>query len=241
MTIIPDGWLSYLRSEFGLELDEKQAGSFLVLLDELAEWNARFNLVSYRTAEEVFWRHFADSLAAVPAAGGLLSPCSAVDIGAGAGFPGLPVKIARPGVSLTFAESIMKKCSFIEHAAGKLGLEGAEVFNGRAEVLGRDTKTREKYDITFSRAVSALSPNLETALPLLKTGGRALIHKSETSAGELDSAGTALKTLGGEYESSFNYRLPGYERGHVILVFRKVSATPEKYPRRPGMSEKKPL
>jgi 16S rRNA (guanine527-N7)-methyltransferase len=250
MTNLPQNWLEYLKNNFGVELDGKQAGAFRFFYAELAEWNQKFNLVSYKTPDEVFWRHFADSLAAVPAidayaalAASRVSSAeiTAVDIGAGAGFPGLPVKIARPGIKMIFAESITKKTSFISNIIGKLQLAGADVFNGRAELLGQDKNTREKYDVTLSRAVSALSPNLEAALPLLKTGGIALVHKSDAYEAELAASKNALETLGGSFEKSFNYTLPGYDRGHCVLIFRKTSASPQKYPRRPGMSEKKPL
>jgi len=240
-------WLEYLRSNFGVELDDKQVEAFSLLYSELAEWNEKMNLVSFKTPEEVYWRHFADSLGAIPAIDAYAAPAgpgldiSVVDIGAGAGFPGLPVKIARPALKLIFAESITKKTSFISNIIEKLQVTGAEVYNGRAELLGQDKNTREKYDITLSRAVSALSPNLETALPLLKTGGIALVHKSDAYEAELGASKNALDTLGGSFEKAFSYTLPGYERGHCVLIFRKTAASPLKYPRRPGMSEKKPL
>ncbi|MFH1368935.1 MAG: 16S rRNA (guanine(527)-N(7))-methyltransferase RsmG [Elusimicrobiota bacterium] len=239
-----NSWLEFLSREFKLDLSEQQLLAFTVFFSELEEWNRNINLVSYKTPEEVFFRHFADSLAVKTAfdrhlAG--ISDFSAADIGAGAGFPGIPLKIAYPGMKLTLIESVGKKCAFLKNISDKLNLQNVDIFNGRAELMGQDSKTREKYDITLSRAVTAVSPNLETALPLLRTGGFAFMHKYENFSAELDAAKTALEVLGGKYETSFGYRLPGGARESHILVFSKSGNTPLKYPRRPGMAEKKPI
>lgn len=238
-----DKWREYVSNEFGAALSDEQEKLFLSFMDELFEWNSKFNLISARSAEEVLWRHFADSLAAVKLINEIPGPkgLSAADIGAGAGFPGIPVKIALPEMKLLLVDSIGKKCAFLENAAAKLSLSETAVFNGRAELLGQDPKTREKYDITLSRAAAKLSPNLESVLPLLKTGGHALIHKYENFEDEIKGASAAIEILGGKFSGAFKYRLPGSERDSFIISISKTGPTPEKYPRRPGMSDKKPL
>lgn len=242
---IIDAWLDYLSKEFEVSLSAQQTEQFMLLLNELDEWNQKFNLVSFKTPDEILWRHFADSIAAAKSikshCGGAGTAGMAADIGAGAGFPGLPLKIVFPEMKLTLIESIGKKCSFMRHIVDKLGLKDTIVFNGRAELLGQDNETREKYDITLSRAVSAFSPNLEAALPLLKIGGFSFIHKYENYGEELASANAALEILGGRFEEAFEYKLPGSIRDSFVIAVSKVSSTPTKYPRRPGMSEKKPL
>lgn len=238
-------WRQFVADTFLVQLDDNAMEAFKIHFRELADWNTRMNLVSIRSAGEVLWRHYADSLAVA----GVIAKNDdggrrVADLGTGAGFPGLPVAIARPDLSLTLVESITKKCTFIEHMVATLGLKNVRVVNQRAEELGQDRAFRAQFDTVLSRAVSKFSPNLEIALPLVKNGGRFLVYKTENSAfgaEGLPLVERALKTLGGTHEDTFSYDLPGADQRYCILTIRKSSATPAQYPRRPGVPEKKPL
>ncbi|OGS19755.1 MAG: 16S rRNA (guanine(527)-N(7))-methyltransferase RsmG [Elusimicrobia bacterium RIFOXYA2_FULL_50_26] len=236
-------WRDFASEKLGVTLDEEALRRFETFARALIEWNAKMNLVSVRSAEEILWRHFADSLACVR----LIEKCvpsaslSIADIGSGAGLPGLPVKIARPAWRLTLIESITKKCSFIEHARETLGLEGIEIINNRVENVAQDKGFRGRFDAVLSRAVTKLSPNLELALPLLRSGGHALIFKTRATADEHPAAKNALEILKGKLADTFYYDLPGSKESYAILCFEKTGDTPPAYPRRAGVPEKKPL
>ncbi|MCL2144621.1 MAG: 16S rRNA (guanine(527)-N(7))-methyltransferase RsmG [Endomicrobia bacterium] len=166
------------------------------------------------------------------------------DLGTGSGMPGIPVKIAIPEIKLTLVESITKKCAFLENAAKKLGFD-IEILNKRAEEIGQNPAYRQKYDIVLSRAVSKFSPNLEISIPLLKVGGRFIVHKTKNSAESkeegLPSVENALRHLGAKLENIIPYKLPEQELDYCILVFKKYKDTPAQFPRKPGIPEKKPL
>jgi 16S rRNA (guanine527-N7)-methyltransferase len=241
-----NSWKNYLREQFAISLDDAALTKFKILLAELQEWNNKFNLVSFRSADEILWRHFADSLAAVPLIrkhGGTEIPRIA-DIGTGAGFPGIPVKIVLPASPLTLVESVTKKCTFIEHIAQMLQLPQVRVLNERVENIAQNREHREQYDVVLSRAVAKFSPNLEISLPLAKPQGTVLIYKTEQSAygpEGLPSVEHALSLLKGRLADAIKYRIPGQEHGYVILAFAKSGPMPPQYPRRVGVPEKKPL
>jgi 16S rRNA (guanine527-N7)-methyltransferase len=166
------------------------------------------------------------------------------DLGTGSGMPGIPVKIALPGIKLTLIESITKKCRFLNNANNKLGFN-IEILNKRAEEIGQTPAYRQQYDFILSRAVSKLSPNLEISIPLLKTGGYFIVHKTKKSAESskdgLLSAENALKHLGAKLERITYYNLPEHESDYCILIFKKYKDTPANFPRKSGIPEKKPL
>ncbi len=176
-----------------------------------------------------------------------LSPAAAlkaIDIGTGAGLPGIPVSLVHPEWRMTLVESIQKKCSFLVHMKELLALNTLTVMNERVEVLGQSAVHREQYDLVLSRAVAKLIPNLEIALPLLRQGGTAIIYKTERSVpqgDELAHVNSVAARLGGKLTAVVPYRLPHEEQGYALLLFEKQSATPAAYPRRPGVPEKKPL
>jgi 16S rRNA (guanine527-N7)-methyltransferase len=242
-------WSAGLAARFGLILSADTVRAFEVYCRELEIWNANINLISVRSPDEILWRHFADSLAGVAVVDDYLRTKNpptlrVADIGTGAGFPGIPIKIVRPDIKLTLVESITKKCAFLEHIAEQLSLQGVTIFNERAENLGRDTAHREKYDIVLSRAVSQFAPNLEIALPLVKIGGQALLYKTKKFADDpaaMQQGDRALTILGGRHGGRRCYRIPSGEQEYCILEFEKMAATPPAYPRRPGVPEKKPL
>ena len=241
-------WLEfqkYVHGSFGHSLSEDQINLFKIYLAELKEWNKKFNLVSFKTDEELIFRHFADSLSALKSLTKLnKNDPSIVDLGSGAGFPGIPIKIALPQAQLTLVESIVKKCGFLENLVAKLSLNLTEVINERAELIGHNKNFREKFDVAVSRAFAKFSPNLEMALPLVKQGGRLLIYKTENSAfGEegVESVEKTLNVLGGEFIEHFCYDLPDQPLTYCLLIFEKIKPSPKEFPRKPGIPEKKPL
>lgn len=248
-----DDWKRYLHDTFAIDLSPRAEEQFRILLDRLAEWNQTHNLVSYRTMDELLWRHCADSLAGLcvinritATSDGMALPLTVADIGTGAGLPGFPVKIARPDIALTLIESITKKCAFLEHVREQAGIDAA-IINDRLETVGRDPACRERFSFVLSRAVAKLGPNLEFALPLVAPGGYLLLYKTELSAAGPDgitAAGNILTLLGGTHTDTFSYDLPdaaGGTKRYCILVIRKTAPTPDAYPRRVGVPEKKPL
>lgn len=235
-------WARYIEHTFNVTLDDQARSRFRNYLDELERWNAGINLISVRSSEEILWRHFADSLAGLKTIGD--GPLTVIDLGTGAGFPGLPIKIARPSLTLSLVESITKKCGFLDHMIERLSLSGVTIYNDRAENLGQDPAHRGQYDIVLSRAVSKFSPNLEIALPLLEKGGKALLYKTEKFSldpQEMKAADKALPLLGGTFAGKFCYRLPTEEQSYCVMQFEKTGSTPAHYPRRAGIPEKKPL
>ena len=236
----------YVRDSFSFSLSENQINLFKIYLSELKEWNEKFNLVSFKTDEELIFRHFADSLSALKPLAKLNKPdMSIVDLGSGAGFPGIPLKIAMPEIQLTLVESIAKKCGFLENLVAKLSLNLTEVVNDRAENIGQNKIFREKFDAAVSRAFAKFSQNLEMALPLVKKGGRLLIYKTESSAfGKEEGVGSvekALNILGGKLDEHFCYQLPGQALTYCLMVFEKINLSPKEYPRKVGVPDKKPL
>jgi 16S rRNA (guanine527-N7)-methyltransferase len=226
---------------WGLELTPEQVAAFQVYYEELVAWNRRVNLTSITEYEEVQTKHFLDSLSCLQVLHDLSASPSCIDIGAGAGFPGLPLKIVMPQMRLTLLESTGKKVDFLEHVVAKLRLPGAAVVRGRAEELGRQTELRESFDVAVARAVASLSVLVEYALPLVRVGGVFVAQKSREVEDEVNAAGGAIALLGGELTEVRAVEVPGLDAPRSLVVVAKVSPTPEKYPRRPGIPAKRPL
>lgn len=200
--------------------------------------NQKQNLISRKTGPEELERHIQDSLQVltwVP-----LSDCEVVDIGSGAGFPGLVLAMGRLDCRMTLVESDLKKSSFLQQVSAELGLENVQVIRARVETLGHDEQYRDRYDLCTSRAVAAMKVMLEYGLPLVKLGGKVLLWKGSSHQQEISEAQNALQTLGGEIEAVHPYSLM-QERDRALVVVKKVSPTPGQYPRRIGMPTKKPL
>ena len=204
--------------------------------------NRRANLTGARDREAIYRRHFAESLALLAeleATGLLASPL--VDIGAGAGFPGLPMKIARPDLDVTLVEATGKKCRFLELMVADLGLAGVRVVQGRAEDLARVAEFRETYPLALARTVAPLPVLLELSLPFIKVGGILAAPKGSAAAREMREAANALTELGGEIVSAERLELPIDGPKPTLVLVRKVSQTSERYPRRAGIPNKRPL
>ncbi|MFQ5340625.1 MAG: 16S rRNA (guanine(527)-N(7))-methyltransferase RsmG [Anaerolineae bacterium] len=232
-----------VAGELGVGLDLTQLEMFQTYYEELIDWNQRVNLTALTDYEEVQIKHFADSLAVLLALAthDLGERPSLVDIGSGAGFPGLPLKIARPAWRVVLVESTRKKTAFLEHIIDQLGLQETDVVWARAEKMGRGPAYREQFDIAVARAVADLAVLVEYALPLLRVGGRFIAQKGADPSDELRAAVKSIDVLGGAYHSTVAYRLPAFDEPLHLVVIEKVSPTPEKYPRRPGMAAKRPI
>jgi 16S rRNA (guanine527-N7)-methyltransferase len=234
--------LATAASAIGISLSPAQVQAFRVYRDELLEWNRRFNLTAITDPAEVETRHFLDSLTvarAVP--GGLGSHTPLADVGSGAGFPGIPLKIAFPALPLTLIEATGKKARFLEYIAARLGLENVTVVARRAEEAGRDPALREAFAVVVARALAPMAALAELTLPLCAVGGRVIAQKRGDIAAELRAAERAVLLLGGRLQETVPVSAPGLEDGRVLVVVDKTSPTPGQYPRRPGVPARRPL
>jgi len=229
--------------ELGITLTDHHLTAFEACYRELVDWNQRFNLTAITDREGVLVRHFLDSLSCLMALPRAELACGArvIDVGTGAGFPGLPLKIICPEMRLTLLEATGKKVTFLEHVVRLLGLKDVKVIHGRAEELGRDPAHREQYDWALARAVAEMATLAEYLLPLVRVGGAMLTQKGEGAAAEVHRAETAIVTLGGRVQQLMPVELRGLAETRYLVVMDKVAATPEEYPRRPGMPQKRPL
>lgn len=230
--------LADIATELGLELDSGQLEQFRLYTDELLRWNARLNLTAITDEREIAQRHFGDALRLALSWGD--PPQSLIDIGAGAGFPGIPLKILRPTLRLTLVESIEKKAAFLRHVIEVLGLAEVTVIPARAETIGRDPVHREAYDIATARAVAELRVLAEYCLPLCRVGGRFLAPKGADVAAELHDAEYAITLLGGHVAAVEPVVLAGVQP-RTLVVIEKIAPTPERFPRPVGVPSKRPL
>jgi 16S rRNA (guanine527-N7)-methyltransferase len=230
----------YVRSQLGLRLSPSQQAILALYERELMDWNTRFNLTAIRDPEEVHIKHFLDSLTCLLAMRD--TPLGRlIDIGTGAGFPGIPLKIMLPRVQLTLVESVGKKAEFCRHVVNILDLQGVEVIQQRAETIGQDPAHRERYDWAVARAVAILPVLAEYLLPLVRVGGSMLAMKGESGPAEAHSAEHAIKLLGGHLRQLLPVTLPGVAEERYLVVIDKVAATPAAYPRKVGIPAKRPL
>ncbi len=228
------------RASLGIELNPGHLNALERYRRELDSWNARYNLTAIRDPQKVDVKHFLDSLTCLLAMRG--TPMARViDVGTGAGFPGLPLKIFCPNMQLTLVESIGKKAEFCEHITRTLRLEGVKVIQDRVERVGHDPAHRETYDWAVARAVAGLPVLMEYLLPLVRVGGRVLAQKGESGPAEAQAAERAMQLLGGHLRQIIPTTLPGVSEERYLMVIDKIAATPEKYPRRVGIPAKRPL
>ncbi|HGC9020452.1 TPA: 16S rRNA (guanine(527)-N(7))-methyltransferase RsmG [Streptococcus agalactiae] len=226
--------------EHGITLTDKQKKQFETYFRLLVEWNEKINLTAITDKEEVYLKHFYDSIA--PILQGYIdnSPLSILDIGAGAGFPSIPMKILYPEIDITIIDSLNKRINFLNILANKLELSGVHFFHGRAEDFGQDKVFRAKFDIVTARAVARMQVLAELTIPFLKVNGRLIALKAAAAEEELISAEKALKTLFSQVTVNKNYKLPNGDNRNITIVSKKKE-TPNKYPRKAGTPNKKPL
>lgn len=224
----------------GIQLTTSQMAALGEYERELLSWNERFNLTAIQELEMVRLKHFLDSLTCLIAM--RQTPMDRViDVGTGAGFPGLPLKIVCPFMTLTLVESVGKKAEFCEHIVQVLGLQGVEVIQERIEVLGHEKNHRESYDWALARAVAVLPVLAEYLLPLVRVGGSMLAMKGENAPAEVQTADYALQILGGHVQKLIPVTIPGVADERYLVAIDKTHASPPKYPRRSGIPSKRPL
>lgn len=223
-----------------LSVDESRARLFIKYLRELKVWNERFNLTAIVDDRDIVVKHFLDSVA-ILSKFNIPTGCKVVDIGAGAGFPGIPIKIIRPDIELYLVESSKKKAGFLEHIVRELDLTGARVFAERAEDFGRRKENRENFCLSVSRAVADLAVLAEYSLPLVKVGGRFIAYKAKGVQKESVKAERAINLLGGYIEEIAKVVIPFFNAERYLVSVVKASPSPRDYPRKAGIPSKKPL
>ena len=226
--------------ELGIELSQKQKNQFIQFYEFLVEKNKVMNLTGITEFEEVLTKHFLDSLACVKAID-MTKVKTIMDIGTGAGFPGVPLKIAFPHLEACLLDSLKKRVNFLEESFELLGLEGIKAIHGRAEEYAKNKEYREKYDLCVSRAVANLSTLSEYCLPFVKVGGKFISYKSEKITEEMNAAQHAVKILGGKMDGQVEFTLPDSDIYRNLFIITKEKSTPAKYPRKAVLPSKEPL
>jgi 16S rRNA (guanine527-N7)-methyltransferase len=232
--------LAKSASSLGLRLTTSQLDKFRLYSQELMRWNERFNLTAICEPDQIQLKHFLDSLTVLLVWKAGASP-SVIDVGAGAGFPGLPLKIVAPQVRLTLVEATSKKVEFLHHIIELLNLEGVTAIHGRAEELAHQPAHRECYDLVLARAVAGMAELLEYTLPFATLGGMLIAHKGAAAQQEVHDATLALSILGGQLDRVVPIELPGVTEERQLVIIKKIARTPANYPRRPGIPHKRPL
>ena len=229
-------------AKLGVTLDSSKLEQFSIYYRDLVDWNSRINLTAITDSEEVQVKHFLDSLTLVsPINTKQCHGCRIIDVGSGAGFPGIPLKIVLPDINMTLLEATTKKALFIKQLIEKLKLKDVEVLNARAEEAAQKPQYREKFDIVVSRAVAELAVLSELTLPFCAIGGFVIAQKKGDIRVEMEQSVKAIEMLGGKLSIIEKVRLDGLEDERYLVFIEKISSTPQKYPRRPGMPEKRPL
>lgn len=225
--------------KLNIYLDDCQIKQFMDYYDILIEWNNKINLTSITEFEEVIHKHFLDSLALVM----VFRPEreNIIDVGTGAGFPGIPIKIAFPDTRVVLVDSLKKRIGFLEDTIRRLGLKNITAVHGRAEDLGKDQNYRESFDLCTSRAVAKLSVLSEYCIPFVKKGGKFIPYKSGNIEEELDEAENAIKILGGVVTGKKEFTLPLTNINRSLIIIEKIKDTPKRYPRDAGKPSKEPL
>lgn len=227
----------------GINLHKEQIKKFSRYLELLVQWNQKINLTSLKTPREIIVKHFLDSISCIKIINKYIDTeeISVIDVGAGAGFPGIPIKIICPSVKLSLLEARKKKTIFLEKVTDEMNFQKVKILNGRAEIFGQGTDHRERYDIAISRAVARLSVLSEYCLPLVRVGGLFVAQKGRSYKEETDKALKAVQLLGGELIGVENVRIPFINQERYLLVIKKIKGTPSKYPRKEGLPQKRPL
>ncbi|BAC15445.1 glucose-inhibited division protein B [Oceanobacillus iheyensis HTE831] len=235
----PEQFVHALK-EKGINLSEKQTEQFYIYFQELVEWNQKVNLTAITDQEEVYVKHFYDCVTAA-FYHDFNQEISICDIGAGAGFPSIPLKIVFPQLKITIVDSLKKRITFLNHLATKLELSNVAFYHDRAENFGKNKTFRESFDIVTARAVARMSVLSELCLPLVKKNGVFIAMKGAQAKEELEVGKPAIELLGGEVEEIHTFSLPIEESERSIILISKKRQTPKKYPRKAGLPNKEPI
>ena len=227
--------------KLGLYLSPRQLEQFQLYYQELIDWNQRVNLTAITKYEEVQIKHFLDSLTVTLAVKSPVGKLSLIDVGTGAGIPGLPLKILSPQIRLVLLEATAKKAAFLKHLKDKLELDNIEIIVGRAEEVAHLARYREKFDVVLSRGVAPLPTLVELTLPFGTIGGSFIAQKKGDTSQEISQAAKAISLLGGRLRETKRVDLEEFTDERQLIIIDKVSPTPESYPRRSGIPSKRPL
>jgi 16S rRNA (guanine527-N7)-methyltransferase len=233
-------YLRELLTPLGIKLTEQQLQQFALYQEELLSWNEKINLTALTEDKDILIKHFYDSVLGLKV-GKWTGQERVLDLGTGAGFPGVPLQIVSPSLSVVLVDSLQKRVKFLQHLLSVLALDGTEAIHGRAEELGREPKLRDKFDIVVSRAVARLAVLTEYCLPFVKPGGVFLAYKGLDGQKECVEADSAIKKLGGKLLKVETFSLPEEMGTRTIISIKKLKPTPAAYPRRPGIPGKNPL
>ncbi len=227
-------------NDLGLDIDDDMIKKYLVFKDLLIEWNQKINLTGITDEKEIMIKHFLDSMTCL-LTGVIKQDSKIIDVGTGAGFPGIPLKIYYEDLQLTLLDSLRKRINYLDIVCTECKLKSVELIHGRAEDFGRDKNYREKFDIVTARAVADLSILSEYCLPFIKKNGYFIAQKGPSVDEEVFGAEKAIKILGGKILEKIDVTLPFTDIKHSLVVIEKIKATPEKYPRRTGTPSKNPI
>lgn len=228
--------------QFNISVTENEMNSFLKYYELLLEWNSFMNLTSITDLKDVFKKHFVDSISLVKAVPDLSKiSYSLIDVGSGAGFPGIPLKILFPDLKITLLDSLNKRVRFLSEVSEQLNLKNIIIVHGRAEEYAREKNIRENFDLCVSRAVSNLATLSEYCIPFIKKGGYFISYKADQVGDELEASKKAVNVLGGKIINQISFQLPDSDIGRNLIVIKKIKDTPFKYPRKSGLPSKEPI
>ena len=227
-----------MLNKINLVLNDKQINDFYIYMSELLEWNNNINLTAITEENEVIQKHFIDSLTILKY---INDDDKIIDVGTGAGFPGIPLKISNERLDITLLDSLNKRILFLDNVIKKLSLNNIKAIHSRVEDAGCNSLYREKFDIATSRAVAQLNVLLEYLLPLVKVGGKCICMKGGNVDEELSNSTRALEVLGGKIEKIESFELPNSDIKRNVIIIEKIKATPKIYPRKAGTPSKKPI
>jgi 16S rRNA (guanine527-N7)-methyltransferase len=229
-----------MLAEKGISLTPVQLEQYETYYETLVEWNEKMNLTAITEKEDVYLKHFFDSVSA-SFYFNFDQPIHVCDVGAGAGFPSIPIKIAFPKIHVTIVDSLNKRINFLEHLASQLKLEHVRFIHDRAETFGQASEHREAYDVVTARAVARMSVLSELCLPLVKIGGTFIAMKGSSGKEELRDGKKAMSLFGGVLEETYSFSLPFEESERNVFLITKKKSTPKKYPRKPGTPNRNPI
>lgn len=227
-----------MKLEEYVELSDEKSKKFNNYMNLVLDWNEKINLTAIKEEDEFVLKHFIDSLTVKDF---ITDGSSVIDVGTGAGFPGIPLKIYNNSLKITLLDSLNKRVKFLDEVIKYLDLKDIKAVHGRAEDISRMKEHREKYDVSISRAVAQLNVLVEYLLPFVKVGGKCICMKGPNAEEEVKNAKNAIKILGGEVESVNKFVLPGTDMERNIIVIKKIKNTNNKYPRKAGTPTKEPL